>query len=190
MNSVKLENLKNKKRMNLNEKKENIICLHSEICKYFILLCENEKNNFINIFKFEQLSKCLLHQVENFRFFEKPDLIDYFEKNILLCFEKIIMIKKEDYQIKEIMNNLFNNFHNQNMIVRLLSIKVLISLTKGLQEGSILFINDIIPKLTYVLDDEVQEVSVECKVLIDLMQSFSNENIQEFIINGVPNFES
>ena len=190
MNSIKIEKLKNKKRTNLNEKNENIIYLHSNVSKYIILLCENENNDFINIFKFEQLAKCLLHQIENFRFFEKNDLLNYFEKNILICFEKLTMIKKEDYQMKDIMNTLFNNFHNPDSLIRLLSIKVLISLVKGLQEGSILFLNDIIPKLTYVLDDEIQEVSIECKVLIDLMQTFSNENIQEFIINGVPNFEA
>ena len=175
------------------EKVENdgiFLDLYKQVVESLVLLTKNDNSTMIDVHKFEILSKALTQQITDFRIIEdKKELVEYFDNNTFEALSNLMRCRNDEYQIKTVINYLFKLVRDNKKLTRYLAILGLKKIIANLQELFLVYVNDVTPRLSYVLEDEDPRVAQVGKEIIKLLQEITGENIEQDVREGRPNFE-
>lgn len=172
------------------EKSTDLLSLHKEVVRSLVLLTKNDESTSIDIHTFEGLSKGLIRQITEFRMIEdKQELVNYFTDQIFEALSNLMRCRNDEYQIKSVLSSFFRLLRDTRKMTRYLAVLGLKKIISNLQELFLVFVNDVTPRLSSVLEDEDPRIAQIGREIIILLQDITGENIEEHVREGRPNFE-
>jgi len=136
------------------------------------------------VFKFDHLREPLCKQLELFNLEEHTDFVGYSKMHLIPCIIKLFDLVGDDYKWKSLQHTVLERSAHENGKVRLLSVLTISSLVDKLKEGYIVLMNDLMPYLTETLDDEDSEVGAASRLLANMLENVTGDDIQEYIKKG------
>ena len=195
LNEVNLQDSKKKSHKEKRSSTESdpvlTISTHSYVMKSIELLLKNDKNGFIDSFKFEQLIQPILTNYTNFRFeLERPQLLEYFEKSVHPALANLLLLVNDEYKTKSTVLALLKMCLEEEKTSKLLAIVGIKKVVGTLGEGFLVLVNDVVLKLSNLANDVDADVAGEVREVIKLIEEMAGEDVKEMLEREDLNFEA
>lgn len=165
------------------------IQLLREILKALALLESTDKEGFVDSFKFDKLSQLFSIMMEHLRFgMEKRPLLTFFDEHVYTAMVALINLVNDDYKTKTAVSQILRLVRHSDSITRLLAARAVKRIIESQNEAFLTVVNDVLPKLSDILDDADLEVAQTGREIIVLLENLTGENINEYLKNADANF--
>lgn len=112
------------------------------------------------------------------------DFFHYAEKRITPALLALTSLVQDDFMWKSILFQICSQFRNPQIVVRKTVVTCAMRLIDLLQDKFVIILNDFIPFLSEMLDDEEPEVCTIAKGIVKQLGQYSSEDIFALIKNS------
>ncbi|KAL4503213.1 hypothetical protein ABPG72_000819 [Tetrahymena utriculariae] len=141
---------------------------------------QNDKEEFIDTTRFQNLIEPLLSIYDAFYFNAYSDYLTYIDTHLVPTLISLFQLLKEDYKWKTLNYNLLLKTRSENSKIRLAILKILEKILETFGERYMMLVNDILPFISETLDDLDPEVERTSKSIVIKLEEISGENIREY----------
>lgn len=147
------------------------------------MLFINDKVTFIDSIKFEKLVKPLAHQIGIHRISE--NFSKYAESCIIPAQTALFTLLQDEFMLKTFQYNVLKlGTRHESTQVRIATAKLMLRVVDLFAQRYVVILNDFIPFLADMLDDEEAEVSVVSRNIVKALQQHTAEDIYKMIKNS------
>lgn len=148
------------------------------------LLFTNDKAGFIDSIKFEQLVKPLSSQISIHRICEEGGFVKYAENYIIPASSALFNLLEDEFMIKTLQYNILKiGTRHESTQVRIVAARLVMRVVDLLGQRYVAFLNDLVPFLSEMLDDEETEVSIISKNIVKNLQQHTTDDIMKIMQN-------
>ncbi|KAL4455121.1 hypothetical protein ABPG74_006503 [Tetrahymena malaccensis] len=141
---------------------------------------QNDKEEFIDTTRFQNLIEPLLSIYDAFYFNAYSDYLAFIDAHLVPTIISLFQLLKEDYKWKTLNYNLLLKTRSENSKIRLAILKTLEKILETFGERYMILVNDILPFISETLDDLDPEVERISKSIVIKLEEISGENIREY----------
>jgi U3 small nucleolar RNA-associated protein 10 len=149
--------------------------LHSLILESLDLLFIHDKKGFVDTVRFERILKPLANQLKLQHV--APNFFNYAQIRIIPTLLSLTSLVQDDFMWKSILFQICTQFRNPMVVVRKTITTTAMKLIDLLQDKFVIILNDFIPFLSEMLDDEEPEVCTIAKGIVKQLGQYSSEDI-------------
>lgn len=158
--------------------------LHGLVMSSLELLFTNDKAGFIDSIKFEQLVKPLSSQISIHRICEEGGFVKYAENYIIPASSALFNLLEDEFMIKTLQYNILKiGTRHESTQVRIVAARLVMRVVDLLGQRYVAFLNDLVPFLSEMLDDEETEVSIISKNIVKNLQQHTTDDIMKIMQN-------
>ena len=170
------------KRSHASPSKE-LIILHALVLESLTLLFKHDKKGFVDNLRFEKIVKPLTSQ------FKLNSISDNFSQyavdNIVPAVRELVNLVADDYMWKTILHQVCSHLRNDSIAVRKSVALCCSQIVELLEERFVVVLNNFIPHLASILDDEETEISALGRSIAKQINQHSSEDIFALIKQSV-----
>lgn len=149
--------------------------LHSLVMESLDLLFINDKKGFVDTVRFERILKPLAGQLR--LQYLHADFFGYAQSRLIPAVLSLTALVQDDFMWKSILFQVCSQFRNPAIVVRKVIATTAMKLIDQLQDKFVIILNDFIPFLSEMLDDEEPEVCTVAKGMVKQLGQYSSEDI-------------
>lgn len=149
--------------------------LHALTLQSLDLLFQNDKRGFVDNLKFEKLVKPLTGQLVTLGL--RDNYHEYSMEYLVPAIISLINLVNDDYMWKTLLFQVCTHSRSSSLPVRLTVAQCSLRIVDSLAERFVIILNDFIPYLSQMLDDEEPEVSSTAKSIVKQLEQYSSEDI-------------
>jgi hypothetical protein len=148
------------------------------------LLFLNDKVTFIDSIKFEKLVKPLAQQITIHKISSEGNFVKYAENFVIPAQTGLFNLLQDEFMLKTFQYNVLKlGTRHESTQVRIAAAKLMLKVVDQFAQRYVVILNDFIPFLADMLDDEEAEVSVVSRNIVKALQQHTAEDIFKMIKN-------
>ena len=162
--------------------------LHSEVVQALDLLFRSDaKTGFVDSIKFEKMVNPLSRQLNLFLLVPGPPKAfrAYAEGSIVPMLVSLFNLVQDEFMLKTLQFSLMKHtLGSESVVVRVLGAKLMQEVVDSFAEKFIVILNDFVPFLSEMLDDEEPEVAVIGRSILKIIEQNTSEDVVRLIKNA------
>lgn len=155
------------------------LVLHKLILKSLTLLFTHDKRGFIDSLRFEKIVKPLCSQLGLVSMTD--DFVNYSRELISPCITSLTVLMSDDFMWKTVLHHVCSGLRVESIAARRSIADCCSLLIDSLADRFVVILNDFIPHLSDMLDDEDPGISHTAKAMVKQINQYSSEDIYALI---------
>lgn len=156
--------------------------LHSEIIRSIELMFAFDKIGFIDSIRFEKIVKPIAAQIAVTEVAQ--NFVVFGEERLLPMYVNLFSLLRDDFMLKTLQFSILSvGTRHECIASRIISAKLALRVIDKFADRYVILLNDVLPFLSEMLDDEEAGVSVVAQSIVKLLEQNTGEDIFKLIKN-------
>lgn len=160
-----------------------LVALHCLVLESLALLFKHDKKGFIDNLRFEKLVKPLSHQLKLFSL--SDDWAAYAQSHVIPAVVGLVQLAADDFMWKSVLHHVCSLLRIDSIAVRKAVALCCSQIVDALAERFVVVLNNFVPHLATLLDDEEPEISALGRSIAKQINQYSSEDIFALIKQSV-----